>query len=572
MISPDGCELPICFISQKFSDTAKRWSTIDQEAYAIFFGVKKLSHYLRGQWFIIQTDHNNLVYIQNASEGKVGRWRLLLQEYDYIIQHVPGKANVVADCLSRCSGTHPVAAVLSDEEDGDWVGDTEVMSLSDVDVADSIDEHRRLIASVHNNIVGHHGIGATIKLLLENNHRWCHMRRDVVEYIHHCAICQKSRVTHVDDTPVERHVIEAYEPFEEFSLDSIVGLPVDSDGKSCIISAVCSTTRFVELFAADDLSAKSAAKVVIALHGRYGQIGRLRSDRGGQFVAAINDELRALTNTDQLLTIGYRPQANGIVERENGEIMRHLTAIVNDNHIKDRWSLALPIIQRIVNTRKHSSTGTSAIELLYGGMVTPNRGVLGGFRAPKLVDSSEYIRELYEYQLAALRASQLHLATVMDKRVAESDVAVKRFEPGDYVLIAEGNGEGRSKLSFPWRGPLLVMEREGNIYTCQNLCTLEKEHHDISALKLFELAEKDDPLLIAAMDDGSDPVDCIIKHQMGIRGRKKTYDFLVRFRSGVEVWLPYMEVRSLAALDAYLQDNSDACRELKLKPASQKKG
>ena len=85
MISPDGCDLPICFISQKFSDTAKRWSTMDQEAYAIFFGVKKLSHYLRGQWFIIQPDHNNLVYIQSATGGRVGRWRLMLQEYDYIV-------------------------------------------------------------------------------------------------------------------------------------------------------------------------------------------------------------------------------------------------------------------------------------------------------------------------------------------------------------------------------------------------------------------------------------------------------------------------------------------------------
>ena len=129
--------------------------------------------------------------------------------------------------------------------------------------------------------------------------------------------------------------------------------------------AICSTTRFVELFAAKDLSGVSAAKVNLALHGHYGKIGRLRSDRGGQFVATINDELRALTNTDQLLTIGYWPQANGIVERENAEIMRHLTAIVKDAHIKDRWSLALPITQRIVNTRKHASTG-SAIVWWYG--------------------------------------------------------------------------------------------------------------------------------------------------------------------------------------------------------------
>lgn len=107
-------------ISQKLSGPATRWSTIDQEAYAIFFAVTKLAHYLRGQWFVIQTDHNNLKYIQNAAEGKVGRWRLLLQEYDYIVQHISGKTN--ADCLSRCCGDSDpptVAAVVDSAYDAE---------------------------------------------------------------------------------------------------------------------------------------------------------------------------------------------------------------------------------------------------------------------------------------------------------------------------------------------------------------------------------------------------------------------------------------------------------------------
>lgn len=101
-IAPDGSERIIAFLSQRFSDTATRWSTLDQEGYAIFFGVKGFSHYVRGHWFILDTDHNNLRYIQQATEGKVARWRLLLQEYDFIVRHIAGESNVVADCLSRC--------------------------------------------------------------------------------------------------------------------------------------------------------------------------------------------------------------------------------------------------------------------------------------------------------------------------------------------------------------------------------------------------------------------------------------------------------------------------------------
>ena len=66
------------------------------------------------------------------------------------------------------------------------------------------------------------------------------------------------------------------------------------------------------------------------------------------------------------------------------------------------------------------------------------------------------------------------------------------------------------------------------------------------------------------MDDDSDPVDKIVDYHIGTPRRKKTYDFLVRFRSGIERWLPYMEVRHLEALDKYLQDHPEAKQNLRL--------
>lgn len=128
--------------------------------------------------------------------------------------------------------------------------------------------------------------------------------------------------------------------------------------------------------------------------------------------AKINNELQTSANIDQLLTIGYRPQANGIVERENGEIVRNLTAIVQNSRATDRWSDALPLVQRIVNLRKHSSTECSAIQLLYGGMVSLNRGMLGGYRTPQSLEVS-YVKELYDYQLSALCASQIHFSVMI---------------------------------------------------------------------------------------------------------------------------------------------------------------
>ena len=70
-IAPDGSERIIAFLSQRFSDTATRWSTLDQEGYAIFFGIKGFSHYIRGHWFILDTDHNNLRYIQQTYSRRI---------------------------------------------------------------------------------------------------------------------------------------------------------------------------------------------------------------------------------------------------------------------------------------------------------------------------------------------------------------------------------------------------------------------------------------------------------------------------------------------------------------------
>jgi hypothetical protein len=98
----NGKEQPILFLSKTFSDVATRWPTIEQEAYAIFWCVTSLESYLLGQFFFLEIDHRNLVYIDTALSPKIIRWRLRLQEYNFQVVHIPGKQNVVADALFRC--------------------------------------------------------------------------------------------------------------------------------------------------------------------------------------------------------------------------------------------------------------------------------------------------------------------------------------------------------------------------------------------------------------------------------------------------------------------------------------
>jgi hypothetical protein len=101
MIEGEEVLQPIAFVSHKFSEQATRWSTIEQEAFEIFYAVQKLSYYLMGKEFIIETDHNNLLWMEASTAPKIIRWRIYLQSFQFKIKHIAGKRNLVADWLSR---------------------------------------------------------------------------------------------------------------------------------------------------------------------------------------------------------------------------------------------------------------------------------------------------------------------------------------------------------------------------------------------------------------------------------------------------------------------------------------
>lgn len=60
--------------------------------------------YLEGRHFTLYTDHTVLHWLLDQKEtanGRMAKWCLLLQGYDFTIHHLAGKLNVVADALSR---------------------------------------------------------------------------------------------------------------------------------------------------------------------------------------------------------------------------------------------------------------------------------------------------------------------------------------------------------------------------------------------------------------------------------------------------------------------------------------
>ena len=80
----EGVREPILFLSHVFSPVARRWATIEQEAYAIYFCIMQCEDLLACHPFTLMTDHKNLLYIYEATAPKIIRWRLRLQMFELI--------------------------------------------------------------------------------------------------------------------------------------------------------------------------------------------------------------------------------------------------------------------------------------------------------------------------------------------------------------------------------------------------------------------------------------------------------------------------------------------------------
>ena len=99
----DGTEFPIAFLSHTFSETQRKWSTTEQEAYGVYYAVTKWNYYLQGADVIVRNDHKPLAKFLNGknANNKVNRWGLELATYNITFEWISGAKNKATDCLSH---------------------------------------------------------------------------------------------------------------------------------------------------------------------------------------------------------------------------------------------------------------------------------------------------------------------------------------------------------------------------------------------------------------------------------------------------------------------------------------
>ena len=531
-----GINRPILFLSQKFSQSAQNWSTIEQECYAVFYSIITLRSYLLGRHFFVATDHRNLMFLEKSVVPKLIRWRLRLLEFQFTICHVPGVTNVIADQLSRL---------------------LKIVSVDGVEV-----ETYSIFLDYHNDIVGHHGINQTIQLLNRGNKYWKGRFEDIRTFISQCPICQKVKSRPIPDLILTKYHIHGTYPMENLSVDSVGPLPEDENGNKFILVIIDNFSKYVTLYATKSTTAVSYCQALVHHMGIFGICSKIRSDGGSQFTADICRTLATLFGFTHHVILAYHPQANGIVERKNAEVMKHLRALILVRQDKDRWSQYLPIVQRILNSTLDFDSKICPSELIFGNQLP--------ILMPLMVDqvhmeNTENIKS-YVYQISSamsklvLRSQDFLKIRTSDSPIIDNSEPI--FNVGDYCLITYPT-RAPHKLSPLYRGPYLIVKKiRDDIVSVKDLLTSKILDFHVSRLRVFKKSEDtigEDFLKLAAADRDEFIVEFIVDHRGSMKKPSKL-EFKVRwqgYEESEDTWEPYQGVKELSALDDYLQNHPE---------------
>ena len=380
----------------------------------------------------------------------------------------------------------------------------------------------------------------------------------------------------IPEVQVARGTLRQYALFEELSIDFIGPLPTDQLGNSFVCGIICGFSRFTELFATEAQTAVIAAHCVLSVAARHGAPQRAssaRSDQGTPFVNEVIKELMRMLNIVHVVTPPYRPQANAMQERNGGETVRHLKALVRLPETKDLWSVVLPLVSRIMNRLYRWYLGCCPNDLVYLVPPSVDRGLFEPFRPyeevlPVTTAFMNELRTAYEAMLDA--TSQLVYAEQLKFEKQAGTVNITEFNPDDLVLMKYPT-QAPSKLHDRLAGPYRVLRREGNLVYIQDLTCERVLERDVGSLIPFRKPkdlQEQDLVAIAAQDLGETVVLDILNHR-GDPRKRTTLEFQVQWSDQDVSWESWDTVKKLELLDGYIRSTSDSTLK-KLLPKDQK--
>ena len=556
---------PIGFISHKFSEPATKWSTIEQECFGCFYGVKSFNYLLRGKSFVLETDHRNLLWMEKSEVSKIIRWRIYMQGFDFLIKHIPGKLNNFPDFLSRClasipsfhsksiqSVLHTISLLfsLSDnstekESQNSANNYAPTLALHNLQIENESNDTNQfeledVLKDVHNARVGHFGITRTMQKL-DNSYPGHKIPYKVVaDYISRCSICQKERLGMTNHlAPIVRHLKPEHQR-STIGIDDLTITPADELGNKHLIVIVVHFTKLAWGYPCAECTADNVASALMIFFSIYGRFDTVMSDPGTAIVAKGVQQLnKYLGYKEHRISIVDRHTSNG-VEGTNKQILRHIRALTMEERLTRFWSspTVLPLIFFIINSNLNSETNMIPFHAHFGTADATY------FQMPDNLNEEEQSHEfvkLLDINLRALTsASKTFQDSIIEERTRDTPIQTHNmYQPGDYVLWDEfPNNKMRSdKLTPKFRGPYEVIKHYKNDVTCRHVTLGHITDLDALRLKRF-LGSKEEAVRLSMIDQKQFLITRILTYK-GQESKRTRMQFLVLFDDGQEVWKYY---------------------------------
>nr|AAL78107.1 Putative polyprotein [Oryza sativa]AAM47295.1 Putative polyprotein [Oryza sativa Japonica Group]AAP52470.1 retrotransposon protein, putative, Ty3-gypsy subclass [Oryza sativa Japonica Group] len=511
----------VAYASRQLRPHEGNYPTHDLELAAVVHALKIWRHYLIGNRCEVYTDHKSLKYIftQPDLNLRQRRWLELIKDYDMSIHYHPGKANVVADALSRksyCTALctegmceelrqefehlnigiveHGFVAALEarptlvDQVRAAQVNDPEIAELKKnmrvgkardfledehgtiwmgerLCVPDDKELKDLILTEAHQTQYSIHPGSTKMYQDLKEKFWWVSMRREIAEFVALCDVCQRVKAEHQRPAGLLQPLQIPEWKWEEIGMDFITGLPRTSSGHDSIWVVVDRLTKVAHFIPVHTTyTGKRLAELYLArIMCLHGVPRKIVSDRGSQFTSKFWQKLQEELGTRLNFSTAYHPQTDGQTERVNQILEDMLRACALD--FGGAWDKSLPYAEFSYNNSYQASLQMAPFEALYGRKCrTPlfwdQTGERQLFGTEVLAEAEEKVRIIRE---------RLRIAQSRQKSYADNRRRELTFEAGDYVYLRVTPLRGvhrfqtKGKLAPRFVGPYKILERRGEV-------------------------------------------------------------------------------------------------------------
>ncbi|GJR08368.1 putative reverse transcriptase domain-containing protein [Tanacetum coccineum] len=339
----------------------KNYTTHDLELGSVVFALKIWRHYLYGTRCTVFTDHKSLQHILDQKELNMRQclWLELLSDYDYDIPYHPGKANVVADALSRKERIEPLrvrALVMT-------IGLDLPKRILEAQIEDQRPENlvnEDVGGIIRKDIPRERLEPRTDGTLCLHSRSWIPCYGDLRSVIMHES--HKSKYSIHPGSKKMYQDVKKLHWWPNMKAD----IATSSQGFDIIwviVDRLSKSAHFLPIRENDPLD-KLARLYLNKIVARHGIPALIICDRDGRFTSNFWRSFQKALGTDISMSTAYHPETDGQSERTIQTLEDMLRACVID--FGKGWVKHLPLAEFSYNNSYHASIKAAPYEALYG--------------------------------------------------------------------------------------------------------------------------------------------------------------------------------------------------------------